>query len=119
MTTYRFSILLLSVFALVTADRIALGQGGSTGGTLGKTDKAASGGQESLRQSQSKGIRTNDSTIPPGCQYDDPPAGTVACGNRVSISRSVNCNCGPAIIIGGCNMGGGTGGPRKVECIKR
>jgi hypothetical protein len=39
-----FSIICL--IALLPTDRIALGQAGSTGGTLGKTDKSASGGEE-------------------------------------------------------------------------
>jgi hypothetical protein len=34
------------LIALLATDRIALGQAGSTGGTLGKTDKSASGGEE-------------------------------------------------------------------------
>jgi len=41
--------------ALVGVDRTALAQAGSTGGTLGKTDKSASGGRTSEpRQSSSK-----------------------------------------------------------------
>jgi hypothetical protein len=34
------------LIALSAADRIALGQAGSTGGTIGKTDKSASGGED-------------------------------------------------------------------------
>jgi hypothetical protein len=36
----------------LAVDRIALGQAGSTGGTLGKTDKSVSGGEESPKSSQ-------------------------------------------------------------------
>jgi hypothetical protein len=35
--------------AFVVADQTALAQAGSTGGTVGKTDKSASGGEESTR----------------------------------------------------------------------
>lgn len=34
------------LIALLAFDRIALGQAGSTGGTIGKTDKSVSGGEE-------------------------------------------------------------------------
>jgi hypothetical protein len=44
----------ISVAACVAADRTAMSQSGSTGGTLGKTDKAASGGAESAGPSRSK-----------------------------------------------------------------
>ena len=43
----RSSIALLcGVTAFVAGDRLAIGQAGSTGGTIGKTDKAISGGEE-------------------------------------------------------------------------
>jgi hypothetical protein len=38
--------LLCSVTMFIASDRIAIGQAGSTGGTIGKTDKSVSGGEE-------------------------------------------------------------------------
>jgi hypothetical protein len=49
-TVLRTSIAILCGLAgLVAADRIVFGQAGSTGGTLGKTDKSSSGGDEAVR----------------------------------------------------------------------
>jgi hypothetical protein len=43
---------------LVAADRSAFAQAGSTGGTLGKTDKSASGGEEGRSQTERKRVTT-------------------------------------------------------------
>jgi hypothetical protein len=40
-------VCIICLVALLAADRIARGQAGSIGGTIGKTDKSASGGEES------------------------------------------------------------------------
>ena len=52
----------------------------------------------------------------PAFAYDDPPEGSVRCGERMSISSSKHCNGGPAIVIGGCNRNGGKAGPRQTIC---
>jgi hypothetical protein len=57
--------------ALVAADRMAFGQAGSTGGTLGKTDKSASGGEESgpHQTSRPRGARkANQKSTSGSCQ---------------------------------------------------
>lgn len=43
-------VTIICFFALLAVDRIALGQAGSTGGTIGKQDKSVSGGEEQPRQ---------------------------------------------------------------------
>jgi hypothetical protein len=40
--------------ALLATDRISFGQAGSTGGTVGKTDKSVSGGEESVETNQKR-----------------------------------------------------------------
>jgi hypothetical protein len=45
-STHRGSlVVLLALAVLLAADRIALAQAGSTGGTIGKSDKSVSGGE--------------------------------------------------------------------------
>jgi hypothetical protein len=41
------SVLLIATFASIATTQSALAQAGSTGGTIGRTDKSASGGEES------------------------------------------------------------------------
>jgi hypothetical protein len=53
------------LFALLAADQTALAQAGSTGGTLGKTDKSASGGEQqaaaaTAKEGMPKTIQLND-----------------------------------------------------------
>jgi hypothetical protein len=43
---------------MVSAERMAFDQAGSTGGTLGKTDKSASGGEDSARPNKRSGLTT-------------------------------------------------------------
>jgi hypothetical protein len=43
---------MICLMALLAVDRGAFAQAGSTGGTIGKTDKSVSGGQEQSRQPQ-------------------------------------------------------------------
>jgi hypothetical protein len=40
---------IICLIALFATNRVALGQAGSIGGTVGKTDKSASGGQEEAK----------------------------------------------------------------------
>ncbi len=51
--------------------------------------------------------------------YDDPPPGTVSCGQKVTVRSSAQCNGGPATIIGGCDMNGGRGKGRQTICTKK
>jgi hypothetical protein len=53
------------LIAFVATDRIALGQAGSTGGTIGKTDKAASGGED-LDENRGRPHRANKQSGPAG-----------------------------------------------------
>src|SRR5215472_9713357 len=54
---------LCSMVALVAADRSAFAQAGSTGGTLGKTDKSASGGEDQPQARQKPNGRPRHSAI--------------------------------------------------------
>ena len=47
------------LIVLLSTNRIALGQAGSTGGTIGKSDKSASGGEEVTPSRQRAHLRTN------------------------------------------------------------
>jgi hypothetical protein len=49
------AITICSMAALLPADTAALAQAGSTGGTLGKTDKSASGGEERQQEPKHRG----------------------------------------------------------------
>jgi hypothetical protein len=51
----------------------------------------------------------------PAAAFDDPPPGSVSCGQKISIRSSALCNGGPATIIGGCNLGPNQNpnGPRR------
>jgi hypothetical protein len=54
----RVFVLLVPLTLLVlVGDRIAMGQAGSTGGTIGKTEKSASGGEEAQPATSSKASR--------------------------------------------------------------
>jgi hypothetical protein len=49
---------------LVSVDQTALAQGGSTGGTIGKTDKSASGGENSEPRQRKHGmVRPHDVAV--------------------------------------------------------
>jgi hypothetical protein len=60
-------------------------------------------------------------SVLPAVAYDDPPEGTIKCGDKVKISSSVRCNGGPAVVIGGCNIGKNSdpkGAQRQTICTK-
>lgn len=55
-------VAIISLIALLAVDRIAFAQAGSTGGTLGKTDKSVSGGEEERPGDRKSGHRKATAT---------------------------------------------------------
>jgi hypothetical protein len=45
----------------------------------------------------------------------DPPAGSVKCRDRVTVRAGSRCGR-PAVVVAGCNVTAGRGGPRQTIC---
>jgi hypothetical protein len=61
------------LIALLAVDRVALGQAGSIGGTVGKTDKSVSGGEEQTPERKTTGPKRSSSED--RCSSMQDPAG--------------------------------------------
>ena len=97
-----------SLATLVATTGTAFAQAGSTGGTLGKTDKSASGGQEDSRQAQRPKVRAGVAGIAGHWRVE------VECGGPHTWSFDVR-QSSTTEFAGDFNPGGGRLFDGKVE----
>jgi hypothetical protein len=65
----RIFVIFVPLMLLVrVGDRIAMGQAGSTGGTIGKTEKSTSGGEEGSNALRHPSRRTGSKSFGDGCR---------------------------------------------------
>lgn len=94
------------LIALPAADRIALAQAGSTGGTIGKTDKSASGGDE---------LGPHQMSRTPGVRKGEAKSARGSCQNIVGVWTWMN---GTETVFNADGTGRNSfGGPCTWKCV--
>ena len=110
----RTSIALACGAALLAADH-AFAQGGSIGGTLGKTDKSSSGGEEQSPQHHRSGTRASTGTAQPTSSYSGKWAWTAKCDDATDWTGSFDMTENSDGSVTGPFTGNGGGGSMSAK----